>query len=54
VSHTYTNILIHAGFGTKDRRPWLNAEVREEGFRYEVIGFLKTQGIAYDPRYVFA
>jgi len=34
VSHTYTNILIHALFSTKDRRPWLNAEVREEVFRY--------------------
>jgi REP-associated tyrosine transposase len=34
VSHTYTNILIHAVFSTKNRRPWLTAEVREEGFRY--------------------
>ena len=34
MSHTYTNILIHALFSTKDRRPWLNAEVREEVFRY--------------------
>jgi REP-associated tyrosine transposase len=34
VSHTYTDILIHAVFSTKDRRPWLNAEVREEVFRY--------------------
>jgi REP-associated tyrosine transposase len=34
VSHTYTNILIHAVFSTKDRRPWLNAGVREEVFRY--------------------
>jgi putative transposase len=34
MSHTYTNVLIHALFSTKDRRPWLNAEVREEVFRY--------------------
>jgi REP-associated tyrosine transposase len=34
VSHTYTNILIHAVFSTKDRRPWLNGEGREEVFRY--------------------
>ncbi len=33
-SHTYTNILIHALFSTKDRRPWLSADVREEVFRY--------------------
>jgi putative transposase len=34
VSHTYTNILIHALFSTEHRRPWLSAEVREEVFRY--------------------
>jgi REP element-mobilizing transposase RayT len=34
VSHTYSNILIHALFSTKDRRPWLKAEVREEVFHY--------------------
>jgi len=34
MSHTYTNILIHALFSTKDRRAWLNAEVREEVFGY--------------------
>ena len=34
MSHTYTNILIHALFSTKDRRPWLNAGIREEVFRY--------------------
>jgi REP element-mobilizing transposase RayT len=34
MAHTYTNILIHALFSTKDRQPWLNAEVREEIFRY--------------------
>jgi hypothetical protein len=26
VSHTYTNILIHAVFSTNHRVPWLNAE----------------------------
>jgi hypothetical protein len=30
----YDYILIHAVFSMKDRRPWLNAEVREEFFRY--------------------
>jgi len=34
MAHTYTNILIHAIFSTKDRRPLLNAEVRQEVFRY--------------------
>jgi hypothetical protein len=26
MAHTYTNILIHALFSTKDRRPWLDYE----------------------------
>jgi REP element-mobilizing transposase RayT len=32
--HSYTNILIHGLFSTKDRQPWLTAEIREEVFRY--------------------
>jgi putative transposase len=34
VAHTYTNILIHALFSTKDRHPWLNPEVKAELFPY--------------------
>jgi REP element-mobilizing transposase RayT len=34
MAHTYTNILIHALFSTKDRHPWLSPEVRDEVFRY--------------------
>ena len=34
MSHTYTNILIHALFSTKDRQPWLVPEIREETFSY--------------------
>ncbi len=34
MAHTYTNILIHALFSTKDRQPWLTLEIREEVFRY--------------------
>ena len=34
MSHTYTNILIHALFSTKDRHPWLIPEIREETFNY--------------------
>jgi REP element-mobilizing transposase RayT len=34
MAHTYTNILIHALFSTKDRQPWLTPEIREEVFRY--------------------
>jgi len=34
MAHTYTNILIHALFSTKDRQPWLTPEIREEVFCY--------------------
>lgn len=34
MAHTYTNILIHALFSTKDRQPWLKAEVKAEIFSY--------------------
>ena len=34
MSHTYTNILIHALFSTKDRQPSLSPEIRDETFRY--------------------
>jgi putative transposase len=35
MAHTYTNIiLIHAIFSTKDRRPWLTPEIRDEAFTY--------------------
>lgn len=34
MGHTYSNILIHALFSTKDRRPWLREEVRRELFPY--------------------
>ena len=34
MSHTYTNILIHALFSTKDRQPWLISDIRDEVFSY--------------------
>jgi hypothetical protein len=34
MSHTYTNILIHALFTTKERQPWLVTEIRDETFTY--------------------
>jgi REP element-mobilizing transposase RayT len=34
LSDTYTNILIHALFSTRDREPWLTPEIRDEAFRY--------------------
>jgi putative transposase len=34
VAHTYTNILVHAMFSTKDRESWLSPEIRSEVFDY--------------------
>jgi hypothetical protein len=56
-TYTYTNILIHALFSTKDRQPSLAPEIRDEAFCYlggtiNELG-LKKQGVEYDPRYVF-
>ena len=34
MAHTYTNILIHALYSTKDRQPWLTPEIRDEVFSY--------------------
>jgi len=52
MAHTYTNILIHALFSTKDRQHWLTPEIREEVFRY-LGGTLNEYGAEYDPRHVF-
>jgi putative transposase len=34
MSHTYTNILIHTIFSTKDRQPFITPEIRSELFSY--------------------
>jgi len=34
MSHTYTNILIHTIFSTKDRRPSITPDIRSELFSY--------------------
>jgi len=34
MAHTYSNILIHALFSTKQRRPYLDAELKQELFPY--------------------
>jgi REP element-mobilizing transposase RayT len=34
MAHTYTNIIVHAVFSTKDREPLLSAEVRSELLDY--------------------
>ena len=34
MAHTYTNLLLHAVFSTKDREPSLNGDVRSRLFPY--------------------
>ena len=34
MSHTYTNLVVHALFSTKNRHAWLDAEIRDELFHY--------------------
>ena len=34
MAHTFSNILIHALFSTKKRRPYLDAELKQELFPY--------------------
>ena len=41
--HSYANILIHVIFSTKDRQPWLTAEIRDETFCY-LGGTIKELG----------
>lgn len=41
MAHTYSNILVHALFSTKDRTPLLDAELKPELFSY--MGGIITQ-----------
>lgn len=43
MGHTYTNITIHALFGTKGRQPWLVEEIRQPLFAY-MAGIIKRLG----------
>ena len=49
MSHTDTDILIHARFSTKD--PW--PEGRHFGWQAGYAPFLDKQWVEYDPRCVF-
>jgi len=40
---TYTNLLYHIVFSTKDRRPFLNPKLREELFPY-ITGIVSDSG----------
>jgi hypothetical protein len=62
MAHTFTNLLTHVIFSTKDRLPLLTPDLREDmlaymggkvSFQEEFIDFLKRHGIAYDERYIW-
>jgi len=44
MAHTFTNIVIHALFSTKQRRPYLDAEMKQELFPYMGGIILKLNG----------
>jgi putative transposase len=43
MTHSYSNLLIHTIFATKDRRPLLDVEIRPELFAY-MGGIIKKLG----------
>jgi len=46
MSHSYTNLLYHIVFATKDRRPWVDAAVAERLHPYLGAGVRGEQGTA--------
>ena len=44
MAHTYTNLLIHALFSTKDRQPLLRAEIKSDLYAYMGGIILNLQG----------
>ncbi len=58
MAHTYTNLLNHFVFSTKNRVPMLEADLKEHNhrkvsFQEELISFLKKHEIEYDERYLW-
>jgi putative transposase len=43
MAHSYTNLLYHLVFSTKERQPWLDVAIRPAMFKY-LGGILKDQG----------
>jgi hypothetical protein len=59
VAHTFTNLLFHVVFGTKQHVPSIDANLRAplharvKTIREEYLEFLHKHQIPYDPKYVF-
>lgn len=43
MAHTFTNVLIHTIFSTKDRRPWIDAELKPRLLAY-LGGIIREAG----------
>ena len=44
MAHTYTSLLTHIIFSTKDRFPWLEADMRDETEKY-ICGVARNLGM---------
>ena len=60
MSGTYSNLLFHVLFSTKDRKPCITPQVRPRLHEYlggvirdEFIAFLKAHNIQCDERYIW-
>jgi len=68
MAHTYTNLLTHIIFSTKDRKPTLERDLKQTvldyianqeehhrrvSFKEELIAFLKKHEITYDEKYLW-
>jgi len=49
MSHTYTNLLTHVIFSTKDRAPLITAALHDD-----LLAFLRKHGISYDERCIWS
>ena len=52
IAHTYTNLLTHALFSTKDRQPDQEEPHRKLMYQDEVMALLGKHGVDFDSRFV--
>jgi hypothetical protein len=58
MSHTYTSLLFHCIFSTKDRAADIDENIRPQLFAYmtfkeEFVAMLKKHGLEYDEKYMW-
>jgi hypothetical protein len=54
MAETFTNLIYHIVFSTKNRQPLITGDhqSRLKSFRDEFIEFLEANGIEYDEKYL--